>query len=168
MMRRNIVLIGMPGSGKSTIGVVLAKNLGMRFVDSDLVIQEQCEKRLCELIDELGDKGFLELENEINSKIEASNAIIATGGSAVYGQQAMEHFKEIGTVVYLKVPYKEIVRRLGDLHERGVVSNGHGNNIEEIFAERESLYNKYADIVIDEWHLSIPQTIALIKEKISY
>lgn len=164
-MKKNIVLIGMPGSGKSTIGVVLAKNLGMRFVDSDLVIQEQCEKRLCELIEELGDEGFLKLEDRINSSIEIENAIIATGGSAVYGKNAMKHFKEIGTVVYLKVPYEEIVRRLGDLQERGVVSNGHGT-IEEIFEERESLYNKYADIIIEEWHLTIPQTIALIKEKL--
>lgn len=162
---KNIILIGMPGSGKSTIGVVLAKHLGMRFVDSDLVIQEHCEKRLCELIDELGDEGFLRLEDEINSQIAVTNAIIATGGSAVYGKNAMKHFKSIGTVVYLKVPYEEIENRLGDLQERGVVSNGHGS-IEEIFREREALYNKYADVVIDEWHLTIPQTIAVIKEKL--
>lgn len=164
-MKKNIILIGMPGSGKSTIGVVLAKNLGMRFADSDLVIQEACGKRLCELIEELGDEGFLELEDRINSQIEVTNAVIATGGSAVYGENAMKHFQEMGTIVYLKVPYEEIVKRLGDLHERGVVSRGKGS-IEEIFKERESLYNKYAEIVIDEWHLTIPQTIELIKEKI--
>lgn len=164
-LNKNIILIGMPGSGKSTLGVVLAKNLGMRFLDSDLVIQEKYEKRLCELIDELGDGGFIELENNVNCGINAQNSVIATGGSAVYGNEAMEHFKKIGTVVYLKVPYEEIVKRLGDLTERGVVSNNKGS-IREIFDERSSLYEKYADIVIEEWHLSIPQTINELKRRL--
>ncbi len=164
-LNKNIILIGMPGSGKSTVGVVLAKNLGMGFIDSDLVIQEKYKKRLCILIDELGDAGFIALENRVNSGINPQCAVIATGGSAVYGREAMEHFKGIGTVVYLKVPYEEIEKRLGDLNERGVVSNGK-STVREIFDERISLYEKYADIVIDEWHLSIPQTIAAIKKRL--
>ena len=100
-MRNNVILTGMPGSGKSTVGVVLAKGLGYRFLDSDLVIQEQTGKLLYQLIEELGEAGFLALENEVNASILASHTVIATGGSAIYGKEAMAHFKEIGKVVYL-------------------------------------------------------------------
>ena len=93
---KNVILIGMPGSGKSTVGVVLAKKLGYRFIDSDLVIQEKCQKLLYQLIEESGEAGFLMLENEINASIMAKGAVIATGGSAVYGKEAMRHFQEIG------------------------------------------------------------------------
>ena len=107
-MKDNIVLIGMPGVGKSTIGVVLAKVLGYRFVDADLVIQERTGKLLREIIEESGTDGFIEVENRINSQIEAEHAIIATGGSVVYGAEAMRHLKENGTVLYLKLPYEEL------------------------------------------------------------
>ncbi len=109
----------MPGSGKSTVGVVLAKKLGFQFIDSDLVIQEQSGKLLYQLIEELGEAGFLVLENKINAQIQADKSVIATGGSAVYGEEAMRHFKKTGTVVYLKLPYEELEVRLGDLHKRG-------------------------------------------------
>lgn len=105
MKKDNIVLIGMPGVGKSTIGVVLAKVLGYQFVDADLVIQEKEGKLLCEIIEEVGADGFIEVENRINSQIKAHHAIIATGGSVVYGREAMEHLRQIGTVIYLKLPY---------------------------------------------------------------
>ena len=118
---KNVILIGMPGSGKSTVGVVLAKKLGYRFIDSDLVIQEKYGKLLYQLIEERGEAGFLMLENEINASITAEGAVIATGGSAVYGKEAMRHFREIGQIVYLKLPFEELEQRLGDLHERGVV-----------------------------------------------
>ena len=98
-MKDNIVLIGMPGVGKSTVGVVLAKALGYNFVDADLVIQQQTGKLLCELIAEHGTEGFLEIEDEVNSSIEGHKAVIATGGSAVYCAKAMEHYKEIATVL---------------------------------------------------------------------
>lgn len=143
---RNIILIGMPGSGKSTIGVVLAKRLGYRFIDSDLVIQDKYEKTLERLIEERGDSGFIQLENDVNKNINAERTVIATGGSAVYGREAMQHFKEIGTVIYLKVSEEELKERLGDLKERGVVSNGKAT-IEEIFADRQALYEEYADMV---------------------
>ena len=100
--RKNIILIGMPGSGKSTLGVVLAKKMGYSFIDSDIVIQDTYGCTLEELIDKHGDAGFIKIENDINCSISPEHTIIATGGSAVYGKEAMEHFKEIGTVIYLK------------------------------------------------------------------
>ena len=103
-MKKNIVLIGMPGVGKSTIGVVLAKVMGYQFVDADLVIQEKEGKLLCEIIEEVGAEGFIEVENRINSSICVEHAIIATGGSVVYGAEAMAHLREIGTILYLTLP----------------------------------------------------------------
>lgn len=144
---KNVILIGMPGSGKSTVGVVLAKKLGYRFIDSDLVIQEKCGKLLYQLIEERGEAGFLMLENEINASITAEGAVIATGGSAVYGKEAMRHFQEIGRIVYLKLPYRELEQRIGDLHERGVVLKK-GYTLRDLYEERIPLYEKYADITI--------------------
>ena len=145
---RNIILIGMPGSGKSTVGVVLAKKLGYKFIDSDLIIQEKYNATLERLIEKYGDAGFIKLENDVNVAIDVKKTVIATGGSAVYGQQAMDHFKEIGTVIYLDVSKEELEERLGSLKERGVVSNGK-TTIEEIFEDRRNLYKKYADMTIN-------------------
>ncbi len=145
---KNIILIGMPGAGKSTIGVVLAKKLGFQFVDSDLVIQEKCRKLLYQLIEELGEADFLVLENEINAGLWTEQTVIATGGSAVYGKEAMAHFKRQGKVVYLHLPYEELKERLGDLHERGVVLRK-GYTLEDLYRERTPLYQKYADMTID-------------------
>lgn len=144
----NVILIGMPGAGKSTVGVVLAKRLGYRFLDSDLVIQEKCGKLLYQLIEERGEAGFLILENEINGDIRGNRMVVATGGSAVYGKEAMAHFKEIGRVVYLKLPYRELEERLGDLHERGVVIK-EGSTLKDLYEERILLYEKYADLTVD-------------------
>ncbi|MGN1170815.1 MAG: shikimate kinase [Lachnospiraceae bacterium] len=144
----NIILVGMPGAGKSTVGVVLAKKMGYRFMDSDLVIQEREGKLLHELIRELGGEGFLQLENEINASIRTDRSVIATGGSAVYGREAMEHFRQIGTVVYLSLPYDEIEKRLGDLNERGVVL-APGQTLQDLYRERVPLYEAYAHRVID-------------------
>ena len=108
MSKNNIILIGMPGSGKSTLGVVLAKKIGYSFIDSDIVIQDTYKKTLEQLIEENGDTGFIKIENDVNCLISPEHTIIATGGSAVYGDEAMEHFKQIGTVIYLIVPQKEI------------------------------------------------------------
>lgn len=157
----NIILIGMPGAGKSTVGVVLAKALGFTFLDSDILIQETYNKLLCQLIEEKGDQGFIQLENDVNKNINVENTVIATGGSAVYGEEAMAHFKLIGTVVYLKVPYEEIESRVGSLKDRGVVSNGL-TGIEEIYQDRMYLYNKYADIIIDDWNVPIRDTVQQI------
>ncbi len=144
----NVILIGMPGAGKSTVGVVLAKRLGYRFLDSDLVIQEKCGKLLYQLIEERGEAGFLMLENEINRDIWGERMVIATGGSAVYGKEAMDHFREIGRIVYLRLPYEELKERLGDLHERGVVLR-EGSTLKDLYEERIVLYEKYADLRVD-------------------
>ena len=147
-MKRNIVLIGMPGAGKSTVGVVLAKRMGYRFVDSDLVIQEREGKLLHELIQMHGVEGFWKIENDVNASLNTEGAIIATGGSAVYGAEAMNHLKEIATVVYLKLSYEEIAERLGDLTARGVTLMP-GQTLKDLYEERIPLYEKYADKVVD-------------------
>ena len=144
---KNIIFIGMPGSGKSTLGVVLAKKLGYSFIDSDLVIQEK-----------YGDDGFIKIENDVNCTINAEHAVIATGGSAVYGETAMEHFKDIGTVIYLEVDEIELEERVGSLKERGVVSNGK-TTIDEIFEDRKNLYRKYADITLNLNGKSIRESV---------
>ena len=155
---KNVVLIGMPGSGKSTVGVVLAKVLGYRFLDSDLEIQQQEGKRLPELIEQFGTEGFLDIEGRVNASIEADHCVIATGGSVVYRENAMQHLKEIGTVVYLKLTCEQLKERLGDLRCRGVALHD-GQNLEGLYKERIPLYEKYADIVVDETDLSVEETM---------
>lgn len=157
MNRSNIILIGMPGCGKSTVGVVLAKAAGYCFLDSDLVIQEQEGMLLSEIISERGIEGFAETENRINASINTEKTVIATGGSVIYGQQAMEHFKNIGLVVYIRLPYEQIKKRLGDLTKRGV-SIRPGQTLRELYDERAPLYEKYADIIVDEDDLDISDT----------
>lgn len=147
-MGKNIVLIGMPGAGKSTSGVILAKVLNYDFLDSDLVIQHQTGKLLKEIIAEKGIDGFNAVENEINSQIDVENTVIATGGSVIFGADAMAHFKESGIVVYLRISYDLLDERLGDLDERGVVHK-EGQTLRDIYNERTALYEKYADITVD-------------------
>lgn len=144
----NVILIGMPGAGKSTVGVVLAKKLGYRFMDSDLVIQERKGMLLHQIIEEKGMDGFIKVENDINASLRTEQTVIATGGSVIYGREAMEHLKSIGTVVYLKLSYEAIEERLGDLHERGVAVR-QGQTLLELYKERIPYYEKYADITID-------------------
>lgn len=146
--RENIVLIGMPGAGKSTVGVVLAKKMGCRFVDSDLVIQEKYGKLLHELIEENGVEGFWKIENDVNASLMLEGSIIATGGSAVYGREAMEHLGSMGRVVYLKLPYEEVEERLGDLNARGVTLRP-GQTLRALYDERVPLYEKYAHVTIE-------------------
>lgn len=163
-MKNNYVLIGMPGAGKSTVGVVLAKRLGYRFLDSDLVIQEKTGKLLYQLIEELGEAGFLVLENEVNASLCVQKTVIATGVSAVYGKEAMEYLGRNGQIVYLKLPYEELEERLGDLHERGVVLRP-GFTLRDLFTERTSLYERYADITVDCGGKSIRQVMEEIVER---
>ena len=117
----NIILIGMPASGKSTVGVVLAKRLGYEFIDTDLLIQKQEQALLREIIAEKGEDGFLVIEDQVNADLEAERSVIAPGGSVVYCENAMKHYKEIGTVVYLQTSYQTIKERIGDPKKRGVV-----------------------------------------------
>lgn len=154
--KSNIVLIGMPGAGKSTLGVVLAKILNYDFIDADLVIQNQCDKTLQMIIDACGPEGFIQVENEILGDLQAERSIISTGGSAVYSDEAMQHLADIGTVVYLKISYEQLVNRLSDLRERGVVmKNGIGMSLRELFDERRPLYERWADITVDVDDLTI-------------
>ncbi len=131
----NIIFIGMPGVGKSTIGVVLAKRLGMQFIDSDLKIQEVEKKLLHEIISEKGLDGFLEVENQVNAALEVENCIIATGGSAVFGKEAMDHFAEIGVIIYLSLPYDKMTNigmLLPFLYEESREGYNAGKSPEEI------------------------------------
>lgn len=162
-MGNNIILIGMPGCGKSTVGVVLAKTLGYRFVDSDLLIQEKTGKLLHQIIEDEGLDGFNKIEEDVNASINLTSAVIATGGSAVYGQRAMEHLKEIGTVVYLRSSLETLEERLGDLNERGV-SIKEGMTLKDLFDERRPLYEKYADITVDTGKTPIRNVVKSIKE----
>jgi shikimate kinase len=162
---KNIVLIGMPGVGKSTIGVVLAKNLGIAFIDSDLVIQETKNKKLHELIEELGLDGFLEIEGRINASINPKAAVIATGGSVVYCENAMKHFNEIATICYLKLSYKSIEERLGDLQERGVVLK-EGQTLRSLYDERVPLYEKYANMTVECENKNIREIVMEIAKRV--
>lgn len=161
MKKDNIVLIGMPGVGKSTVGVILAKVLGYQFVDADLLIQKEEGKLLKEIIAEKGVEGFIQVENRVNASIEADHTIIATGGSVVYGAEAMAHLCEIGTVIYLKLPYQILDDRLADIKGRGVVLR-EGQNLRALFEERAPLYEKYADMEIEESGLDVEQTVEQI------
>jgi len=146
--KTNIVLLGMPGSGKSTVGVLLAKSLRKKFVDTDLLIQEQEERLLREIIAEEGLDRFIQIENEVNATVLAENAVIAPGGSVVYGKEAMEHYRKIAIVVYLKLSYESVEKRLGDLTKRGVVFRP-GQTLKRLYEERCPLYEEYADCVVE-------------------
>ena len=164
----NVVLIGMPGAGKSTLGVVLAKILGYEFIDADLLIQSKLDKTLQKIIDACGPDGFIEVENEVLCTLSASRAVIATGGSAVYSDEAMNHLKSIGTVVYLRVSYEELESRLGGLHERGVVmKNGMGMSLADLYEEPRPLYEKYADVTIDIDGLSVRDAARRLVDQLS-
>lgn len=165
---KNIVLIGMPGAGKSTLGVVLAKILGYEFIDADLLIQSKLDKTLQKIIDACGPDGFIEVENEVLCTLDADRAVIATGGSAVYSDEAMKHLSSIGTVVYLKVSYEELQNRLGGLHERGVVmKNGMGMSLADLYEERIPLYEQYAEVTIDIDGLSVRDASRRLVDQLS-
>ena len=149
MEKNNITLIGMPASGKSTVGVLLAKRLGFSFVDVDILIQEKEKRLLKEIIADVGDDGFMEIENRVNAELEVERSVIAPGGSVIYGKEAMEHLKDISTVVYLKLSYEDVKERLGDLVDRGVVLKN-GMSLLDLYNERVPYYEKYADITVDE------------------
>ncbi|MDE6760756.1 MAG: shikimate kinase [Lachnospiraceae bacterium] len=165
-MKDNIILIGMPSCGKSTIGVVLAKALGYRFVDSDLVIQEKTGLLLSEIIDSRGLEEFNKIEDEINSSLDYHKAVIATGGSVVYGEHAMEHLRSIGRVIYLELSYEELCDRIGDLTARGV-SIKVGQTFRDLYEERKPLYEKYADVTVHISHLSIREIVHLLKKELA-
>lgn len=159
----NIILIGMPASGKSTVGVVLAKRLGYEFIDTDLLIQKQEQALLREIIAEKGEDGFLVIEDQVNADLEAERSVIAPGGSVVYCENAMKHYKEIGTVVYLQTSYQTIKERIGDPKKRGVVLR-EGQTLKDLYEERRVLLEKYADVTICEDGLTLSETIGKVVE----
>ena len=150
----NIVLIGMPGSGKSTIGVLLAKMVGYNFIDTDILIQQKENKKLYKIIEENGLNYFKKVENEVNSNITTQNTVIATGGSVVYGKEAMENLKKIGTIVYLKVSKEELKTRLGNFETRGVAIEK-GKTFDDLYLERIPLYEKYANITVSSEQIDL-------------
>jgi shikimate kinase len=145
---KNIILIGMPGAGKSTVGVILAKTLGMKFVDTDIVLQEHAGRLLQEIIDEDGPESFEKIEEKTILSLHCQNSVIATGGSAVFSRRAMEHLKTGGVVVYLKISFEEMARRLGNISTRGIVLVA-GQSLRAMYDQRIPLYEKHADITID-------------------
>ncbi len=163
--RHNVILIGMPGAGKSTVGVVLAKRLGYAFLDSDLMIQSKEGRLLHEIITDKGVEGFWQIEDAANASIEADHTVIATGGSVIYGERAMEHLKQIGTVVYLKLSLEAIAERLGDLSRRGVTLR-EGQDLAALYEERIPMYEQYADITLDCEHTEIREIVAAVAELI--
>lgn len=162
---KNIIFIGMPAVGKSTVGVIVAKRLGYRFVDTDILIQEKEGKLLKEIIAEKGIEGFLEVEDRVNSEIAAENSVISPGGSVVYCENAIKHYKEIGTVVYLQISFGIINRRLKNAKNRGVVLKD-GQTFKDLYEERAALFEKYADVTICEDGLSLEETVDRVMEEL--
>ena len=144
----NLALIGMPGAGKSTLGVLLAKCTAGSFLDTDLLIQEAEGAPLQQIIEKRGVESFRRLEERIVLGLECSGCVIATGGSVVYSEAAMEHLGHLGRRIYLDVPFAELERRLGNLDKRGVI-RGPGQSLEDLLAERRALYERWADIRVD-------------------
>ena len=161
----NIVLIGMPGCGKSTVGVILAKTIGVNFVDTDILIQQREGRLLQSIIDTDGIQKFLDREAEAIIELECDNSVIATGGSVVFRKEAIEHLKKNGKIFYLNVKLNEIKNRLNNISTRGIAAEK-GKSIDEIFAEREALYLKYADCVLDLENSSVEETIEKILKNI--
>lgn len=160
---KNIIFIGMPASGKSTVGVVVAKRLGYGFVDTDLLIQAQEKKLLKEIIAEVGNEGFLEIENQVNRDVNVERCVISPGGSVVYCEEAMNHYKGIGTIIYLKVSFDTINHRISNAKNRGVVLK-EGQTLKDLYNERTALFEKYADYTISEEGLSLEETIDEVLE----
>lgn len=162
---RNLILTGMPACGKSTLGVVLAKTLGMRFVDTDLLIQEVENRKLQEIIDEQGMEEFLRIEERVLSGVQTENSIISTGGSAVYSDKAMKHLKSIGDVVYIKLSLNEVERRLNNIKTRGIAMK-QGETLADLYNMRVPLYEKYADITIETEGMGIEESIEILVKKL--
>lgn len=159
----NIIFIGMPAVGKSTVGVVVAKRLGYQFIDTDLLIQEEEGNLLREIIEKKGIDEFLEIEDRVNAKVEVHNTVISPGGSVVYCENAMKHYKEIGTVVYLMASYETINKRLKSAKNRGVVLRD-GQTLKDLYDERVPLFERYADLTVCEDGLKLEETIDKVIE----
>lgn len=160
---KNIIFIGMPAVGKSTVGVVVAKRLGYEFIDTDLLIQKQEKRLLREIIAQEGIDNFLKIENQVNRDVQAEHAVISPGGSVVYCEEAMKHYKETGTIVYLKASFKTISARLRNAQKRGVTLR-EGQTLKDLYEERIVLFEKYADITVCEDGTELEETIENVLE----
>ncbi len=158
----NIILIGMPGAGKSTVGVILAKVMGYHFIDSDLLIQEQEQCLLKDIIARDGLEGLIAIEEQVNKSIQTEHSVIATGGSVIYGAEAMEHLRSIGKVIYIRLSYETINKRLGNIKQRGVVFR-EGQTLKSLYEERCPYYEKYAHIIIDAEGMDTEEVMEAIK-----
>ena len=165
MQSNNIILIGMPASGKSTIGVILAKMLGYAFIDTDLIIQSQEKAKLQTIIKDKGINEFLDIESDVCCSLNVTNTVIATGGSVVYKERSMSHLKRQGTIIYLKVDIDTLNHRLSDMKQRGVVLKD-GQSLADLYLERTALYEKYADVIIEEKHMSLEETAVYVMERL--
>ena len=161
----NFILIGMPSCGKTTIGTELSKKIGYGYIDSDSVIVARSGKRLSEIIQEFGRDGFLDIEAKINSELCANRCVIATGGSVIYREKAMQYLKSLGKMVYLKLSYETVERRIGDMKERGVACK-EGFSLRDLYEERKPLYEKYADITVELDGKTIEQSVQAVAEAI--
>lgn len=162
---KNVILIGMPGSGKTTIGTELAERIGYGYIDSDSVIVARAGKRINEIIAELGRESFLDFEEKVNKELCVNRCVIATGGSVIYRDGAMQKLKEMGTLVYLQLSYEAIEARLGDLTARGVAVKD-GFTLKDLYEERTPLYEKYADITVCLDGKSIAESVEIVKEAV--
>ncbi|NLP36908.1 MAG: shikimate kinase [Firmicutes bacterium] len=157
-LKHNLVLIGMPGAGKSTVGVLVAKTLGMAFVDTDLLLQQSEKRLLQEIIEQEGSQNFLLLEEKTVLTLQAKYSVIATGGSVIYSQRGMQHLQKNGLIVYLQLPYGELVQRIHNMAARGIVMTKN-QTLAELYAERKDFYEKYAEIIINCSGLSIEESV---------
>lgn len=166
MNRNNIVLIGMPASGKSTVGVILAKLMGYDFTDTDLLLQKKHGCKLKDLIQKYGSSSFLDMEAEVCKDLDLTHTVIATGGSVVYRDYAMQHMKDLGSIVYLEVQLPELKKRLHNMKARGVVLEN-GQKLEDLYNERCVLYQNYADLVIPEGTDPLEKTVACVYKSLN-
>ncbi len=161
----NIILIGMPGAGKSTVGVILAKTIGMNFIDTDLIIQERYNTLLQDMINNKGIDSFLRKEEESILSLECNNSVIATGGSVVYSPVSMEHLKKLGKIIYLKLTCEEVVSRINNIKTRGIVIEK-GQQLSDVFVQRTPLYEKYCDVIVNCSGVDIESIVERIKNVI--
>lgn len=162
----NIILIGMSGAGKSTLGVLLAKTLGMNFVDTDIVIQQAHGRLLQEIIDTEGIEKFIKIEEKIITGLKMKNSVVATGGSVVYSDRAINSLKTNGQVIYLHVPFEEIDMRLKNITDRGIVIK-EGKSLKDVYEERVPLYKKYSDKTADCTNKDTEQCVREILKNIN-
>ncbi len=162
----NLTLIGMPGCGKSTIGVVLAKTLGYEFMDVDLIIQKRQGALLQELLNAHGTEAFLDMERDAVLSVQCAHTVLAPGGSCVLREEAMAHLKDLGKIIYLRLSLPAVTRRISNLADRGIAF-GPGQTLADVYAQRTPLYQRWADITIDADGQQVAQTLQAVRDAIS-